>query len=57
MEIHHKFLWPNRFAFALPKYISFFFMGSGSLVALRALRLLRVFRILKLSRYIGESNF
>ena len=32
-------------------------MGSGSLVALRALRLLRVFRILKLSRYIGESNF
>ena len=41
----------------LPKYISFFFMGSGSLVALRALRLLRVFRILKLSRYIGESNF
>lgn len=41
----------------LPKYISFFFMGSSSLVALRALRLLRVFRILKLSRYIGESNF
>lgn len=41
----------------LPKYISFFFMSSGSLVALRALRLLRVFRILKLSRFIGESNF
>ena len=41
----------------LPKYISFFFMGSSSLVALRALRLLRVFRILKLSRYIGESNY
>lgn len=41
----------------LPKYISFFFIGGGSLVALRALRLLRVFRILKLSRYIGESNF
>ncbi|MEL0301608.1 MAG: ion transporter, partial [Flavobacteriaceae bacterium] len=37
----------------LPMYISFFFMGTSSLVALRALRLLRVFRILKLSRYIG----
>jgi len=41
----------------IPKYISFFFVASSSLVALRALRLLRVFRILKLSRYIGESNF
>jgi len=41
----------------LPMYISFFFVGTTSLVALRALRLLRVFRILKLSRYIGESNF
>jgi voltage-gated potassium channel len=41
----------------IPKYISFFFIGTHSLVALRALRLLRVFRILKLSRYIGESNF
>lgn len=40
----------------LPKYISFFFVGSHALVALRALRLLRVFRILKLARYIGESN-
>ena len=41
----------------IPKYISFFFVASSSLVALRALRLLRVFRILKLSRFIGESNF
>ena len=41
----------------IPKYISFFFIGTHSLVALRALRLLRVFRILKLSRYVGESNF
>ncbi len=40
----------------LPKYISFFFVGSHALLALRALRLLRVFRILKLARYIGESN-
>ena len=40
----------------IPKYLSFFFVGSQSLVALRALRLLRVFRILKLTRYIGEST-
>ncbi len=40
----------------LPKYISLFFVGTQSLIALRALRLLRVFRILKLTRYIGESN-
>jgi len=39
----------------IPKYLSFFFVGSQSLIALRALRLLRVFRILKLARYIGES--
>ena len=41
----------------LPQYLSFFFVGGGSLVALRAMRLLRVFRILKLTRFIGESNF
>ena len=41
----------------VPKYISYFVLGSSSLVALRALRLLRVFRILKLTRFIGESNF
>lgn len=40
----------------IPKYLSFLFVGSQSLVALRALRLLRVFRILKLTRYIGEST-
>lgn len=40
----------------IPKYLSFIFIGSHSLVALRALRLLRVFRILKLARYIGEST-
>ena len=40
----------------IPKYLSFFFIGSQSLVALRALRLLRIFRILKLARYIGEST-
>ena len=41
----------------LPKYLSLFFVGTHSLVALKALRLLRVFRILKLTPYIGESNF
>ncbi|OUS00721.1 ion transporter [Flavobacteriales bacterium 33_180_T64] len=40
----------------IPKYISFFILGSSSLLAIRALRLLRVFRILKLARYIGEST-
>ena len=41
----------------LPQYLSFLFINSSSLAALRALRLLRVFRILKLTRFIGESNF
>lgn len=40
----------------IPKYLSFFFVGSHSLVALRALRLMRVFRILKLTRFIGAST-
>ena len=40
----------------IPKYLSFFIVGTHSLIALRALRLLRVFRILKLARYIGASN-
>ena len=40
----------------IPKYLSFFFIGSQYLAALRALRLLRVFRILKLVRFLGESN-
>ena len=40
----------------LPKYLSLFFVGTHSLIALKSLRLLRVFRILKLTPYIGESN-
>jgi voltage-gated potassium channel len=40
----------------VPKYLSFFIIGSHQFIAFRALRLLRVFRILKLSRYIGASN-
>ena len=40
----------------IPKYLSLIFIGTHSLVALRALRLMRVFRILKLARFIGEST-
>jgi voltage-gated potassium channel len=40
----------------IPKYLSFIFIGSHALVALRALRLLRVFRILKLARYLGAAS-
>ncbi len=40
----------------IPKYLSLLFVGTHSLVALKALRLLRVFRILKLAPYISESN-
>jgi len=44
------------FLATIPKYLSFFIVGSHALVTLRALRLLRVFRILKLARYLGASN-
>ncbi|MGS2725915.1 ion transporter [Psychroserpens sp. BH13MA-6] len=44
------------FLSTIPKYLSFFIVGSHALVTLRALRLLRVFRILKLARYLGASN-
>ncbi len=44
------------FLSTIPMYLSFFIVGSQSLIALRALRLMRVFRILKLARFIGESN-
>jgi voltage-gated potassium channel len=44
------------FISTVPKYISLFFLGTQSLLALRALRLLRVFRILKLTHFVGESN-
>lgn len=40
----------------IPKYLSFFVIGSQYITAFRALRLLRVFRILKLVRFVGESN-
>ncbi len=44
------------FLSTIPLYLSFFIVGSQTLVTVRALRLLRVFRILKVTRYIGESN-
>ena len=44
------------FVSTIPLYLSFFIVGSQSLLTVRALRLLRVFRILKVTRYIGESN-
>ena len=57
---------PSRYIFSffgivdllstIPKYLSFFVMGSQYITAFRALRLLRVFRILKLVRFVGESN-
>ncbi len=40
----------------VPGYLSLFFVGAQSLLAIRALRLLRIFRILKLSRYLGEAS-
>ncbi len=40
----------------LPTYLSLFFVGSHSLMVIRAVRLLRVFRILKLSRYTQAGN-
>ena len=44
------------FISTIPLYLSFFIVGSQTLLTVRALRLLRIFRILKVTRYIGESN-
>lgn len=40
----------------LPFYISLIFVGSHSLLVIRAIRLIRVFRILKLTRYTRAAN-
>lgn len=40
----------------LPTYLSFFIVGTHSLLVIRALRLLRVFRIFKLARYVREAH-
>ncbi len=57
---------PHRYIFSffgiidllstIPKYLSFFVIGSQYIAAFRALRLLRVFRILRLVTFVGESN-
>ena len=44
------------FVSTIPLYISYFFVGSQVLLAVRALRLLRVFRILKLVQFLGEAS-
>lgn len=44
------------FVSTIPLYLSYFIVGSQTLLTVRALRLLRVFRILKVTRYVGESN-
>lgn len=40
----------------IPTYLSFFIIGSHSLIVIRSLRLLRIFRVLKLARFLGEAN-
>jgi len=40
----------------LPSYLSFFLVGSESLLVIRALRLLRVFRIFKLANFTREGQ-
>ncbi len=41
----------------IPGYLSIFYVGSQSLVVLRALRILRVFRIFKLTHFLTEIQF
>jgi voltage-gated potassium channel len=41
----------------IPSYVSFFFVGSHSLLVFRALRLLRIFRIFRLVHFISEMRF
>lgn len=40
----------------LPAYLSFFLVGSQTLVIVRIIRLLRVFRIFKLGKFLTEGN-
>lgn len=40
----------------IPTFLSFFIVGTQSLMVIRSIRLLRVFRILKLANFIGEAN-
>jgi voltage-gated potassium channel len=41
----------------IPSYLSFFLVGSQSLLVFRALRLLRVFRIFRLVHFLSEMRF
>ena len=57
---------PLRYAFSffgvvdllaiLPTYLSFFFVGSRSLLVIRALRLIRMFRVFKLAHHLSEAR-
>jgi len=40
----------------IPLYLSYIFVGSQVLLAIRAFRLLRVFRILELVQFLGEAS-
>ncbi|MCZ6834915.1 MAG: ion transporter [Planctomycetota bacterium] len=40
----------------LPTYMSLIFVGSQSLLVIRALRLLRIFRVFKLAQFLGEAD-
>lgn len=40
----------------IPTYLSVFFVGSQSLLVIRALRLVRIFRVLKLARFVGAAS-
>ncbi len=40
----------------LPTYLSLFFIGTQSLIVIRALRLLRIFRVLKLVHFLEEAH-
>lgn len=41
----------------IPSYLSFVYIGSQSLLVLRALRLLRVFRIFRMVHFLSEMRF
>ncbi len=40
----------------IPTYLSFFVVGSQSLMILRAFRFLRIFRVFKLTRFVSEAS-
>ncbi|MGE3164016.1 MAG: ion transporter [Planctomycetota bacterium] len=40
----------------LPLYVSLFWPGAQTLLAIRVLRMLRVFRVFKVARFLGEAN-